>query len=126
MENVFEFLKFGIVGLMNTIISIVIYWVLLRLNINFLVANIISYSLGVINSYYFNSRWVFSSTNERRSTLLKFIIVNLIVLVITTNILKLLVDSININPYLAQLFTVAIGMVINFILNKFWTFKVEV
>ncbi|PEN31899.1 sugar translocase, partial [Bacillus wiedmannii] len=48
---------------------------------------------------------------------------NLIVLAFNTLCLFILVDKLTFNAFIAQIFAIGVGMVINFILNKIWTFN---
>ncbi len=50
-------------------------------------------------------------------------IVNLIVLAFNTISLFILVDKLLYNEFIAQIFAIGIGMMINFFLNKIWTFN---
>ncbi len=59
-----KFLKFGLVGIFNTLITIISYIILVKFGMNYLVANIISYLIGVANSYYWNKNWVFQSNSK--------------------------------------------------------------
>ncbi|PEY34073.1 sugar translocase [Bacillus cereus] len=118
-----KFLKFGLVGIFNTLITIISYIILVKFGMNYLVANIISYLIGVANSYYWNKNWVFQSNSKNLSIFLKFMIVNLIVLAFNTISLFILVDKLLYNEFIAQIFAIGIGMMINFFLNKIWTFN---
>ncbi|CAI8853976.1 GtrA domain-containing protein [Bacillus sp. IT-79MI2] len=118
-----KFLKFGLVGIFNTLITIISYIILVKFGINYLIANIISYLIGVANSYYWNKNWVFRSNGKNLSIFLKFLIVNLIVLAFNTFSLFILVDKLLYNEFIAQIFAIGIGMMINFFLNKIWTFN---
>lgn len=118
-----KFLKFGLVGIFNTLITIISYIILVKLGMNYLIANIISYLIGVANSYYWNKNWVFRSNSKNLSVFLKFMTVNLIVLAFNTLSLFILVDKLLYNEFIAQIFAIGIGMMINFFLNKIWTFN---
>jgi putative flippase GtrA len=116
-------LKFGTVGIFNTLITIGSFMLLLSVGVNYLLANIISYGLGVINSYYWNKNWVFEATSGQKNLFLKFVVVNLITLLINTLSLYLLVNYLGIHPIIGQFISTGIGMVINYLLNKRWTFN---
>ncbi|PFA20535.1 MULTISPECIES: GtrA family protein [Bacillus cereus group] len=118
-----KFLKFGLVGIFNTLITIISYIILVKFGVNYLIANIISYLIGVANSYYWNKNWVFQSNGRNLSVFLKFLIVNLIVLAFNTLSLFILVDKLLYNEFIAQIFAIGIGMIMNFFLNKVWTFN---
>ncbi|EJR00831.1 MULTISPECIES: GtrA family protein [Bacillus cereus group] len=118
-----KLLKFGLVGIFNTLITIISFWILLKFDMNYLVANTISYLIGVANSYYWNKNWVFKPNNKGTSMFFKFLTVNLIVLAFNTLCLFVLVDKLTLNASTAQIFAIGVGMVINFVLNKIWTFN---
>ncbi|MBH0161737.1 GtrA family protein [Fictibacillus sp. 26RED30] len=119
-----KFLKFGAVGIVNTLITIGSFMFLLYLDMNYIFANITAYALGVINSYYMNSFLVFKVKTRDVNLFLKFVLVNICTLVINTAILFIFVDKFSVLPIIAQILATGFGMVINFVLNKIWTFKV--
>jgi putative flippase GtrA len=126
MKELFRFIRFGIVGVMNTLITIVSFWILSKIGVGYITANIISYLIGVVNSYFFNSRWVFKVDSKKSSRGVRFLIINLIVLVINTGLLILFVDKVGLNKYVAQILVIGICMVLNYFLNRKWTFSEEV
>ena len=118
------FLKFGTVGVLNTGITIVSYMIFIFFGINYLLANIFAYGLGVINSYFWNRRWVFKETQKtnQQYVFVKFVLVNLLTLGITTGILFILVQYLYIQEIIAQVLATGVGLIFNFLLNKTWTF----
>ena len=58
-QSLIQFVKFGIVGLSNTLISYVVYVVLVFFSVYYLVASLIGFLVSVINAYYWNDRYVF-------------------------------------------------------------------
>lgn len=123
MKNYIQFIKFGIVGLSNTFITFVVYFILVKLNVYYVTANIIGYMAGVINSFFWNSSWVFKKSKKDLNLLVKFVIVNLITLAITSFVLYIGADKLNISKYVAQIISTIIGILFNYTLNKLWTFK---
>ncbi|QCJ44133.1 GtrA family protein [Bacillus sp. S3] len=122
-----EFLKFGVVGMINTLITIGCFTVLVYSGINYITANIIAYMLGMINSFIWNKNWVFQ-TNANTGLLLmcgKFIAVNLITLGFTTILLFILVGHQYFHLSIAQIISTGFGLLINYGLNRKWTFKVS-
>ena len=90
----------------------------------YIIANVIAYVIATINSYIWNSRWVFKYKGEdKKETTTKFILLNLAGLALNTMILYLLVDLIGLNKLIALVITTVIVMVINYIVNKIWVFK---
>lgn len=75
-ELLMQFVKFGIVGLSNTVISYVIYVVTLILfqknnlipSVDYLAAQVIAFVLSVLWSFYWNNKFVFEKAdNEERN-----------------------------------------------------------
>jgi len=123
IENFKQFIKFGIVGVANTAITIATYSLLVYLGVNFIIANITGYAIGIVNSYIWNSKYVFNIDKSNYGVMVKFIGVNLIVLIINTLLLYFLVKVILWNKYYSQYVTVIVGFFINYILNKICVFK---
>ena len=127
-RGVRQFVKFGIVGASGFIVNLVVFTLLQRIvpdHAKPLQYNII-YSLaflaGGVSNYYFNRIWTFRSTGHAFREGAQFLTVSAIALVVG------LVVSALVSPWLGHghktwfVATVA-GIVINFFLNKYWTFK---
>jgi putative flippase GtrA len=123
MKELYRFIKFSIVGVSNTLLTLLIYMLLLNFGVYFVTANIIGYAVGVCNSYFWNSKYVFERTDTRYNTIPKFIVVNLIILGVTTILLYLFAEKLGMGKYLSQAIVIPTGMAFNYGLNKVWTFK---
>lgn len=110
------------VGIINTLITVVSFNVLVFINMNYLIANCIAYFLGVINSYLLNSKFVFHETRNK-DNMVKFLIVNILVLGFNSLILYVGVNDLHINVSISQIISMILGTFLNFILNKVWVFK---
>lgn len=131
-----QFIKFGIVGLSNTIISYLLYAVVLLLlqkkmlfpKIDYLLAQIVAFVLSVLWSFYWNNRMVFVVEEGRKRSLWKSLIktyisysftglfLNSILLIVWVNIL-------GISEFIAPIINLIVSVPLNFIINKFWAFK---
>lgn len=133
-----QFVKFGLVGVSNTIISYVLYAASLivfkKLAIlsgtDYLVAQIISFVLSVAWSFYWNNKLVFTvEEGEHRSVwraLLKtYVSYSFTGLFLNTILLVFWVDLLHISEFLAPIFNLLINVPINFVINKFWAFKTQ-
>lgn len=65
---------------------------------------------------------MFKSDRNSKYLFLKFLFINLITLGINTLILFLLVYNLQLNLIISQIIATGVGMIFNFILNKYWTF----
>lgn len=128
--EVYQFIKFGIVGASNTLIAYVIYSICVYLGTHYLLANALGFFISVLNAYYWSDRFVFKKgEGEARSaiwTLAKtYIAYGSTGLLLASILLYLYVDKLHISEYIAQLLVLVITIPLNFIINKFWSFKTK-
>lgn len=125
-EASLQFVKFGIVGVLNNLISYGTYLALWFLGVHYMIANIIGFSVSVFNSYYWNNKYVFSSDKKRVwwKTFFKTYISYAGTGIILSNILLFLwVDKIGISAIISPIINLIITVPINFVVNKFWAYK---
>lgn len=135
-QSFMQFVKFGIVGVSNTLISYFIYLgTLVCLNnvnstgkYNYLIASVVSFILSVLWSFYWNNKYVFKKDdNEERSlfkTLIKTYISYSFTGLFLNNILLILwVQVLHVSEFIAPLVNLIISVPLNFLINKFWAFK---
>lgn len=67
-----QLLKYGVIGVMNTLITLASFYLFnTKLGLPYGISNIIAYVLGVINSFLWNRNWVFKTgVNVKREALL--------------------------------------------------------
>ena len=133
-ETAVQFIKFGIVGVSNTVISYLINIAVLfllqpyRFIWDYVAGNIIAFILSVLWSFYWNNRMVFVlGEGEHRSiwkSLLKTYIAYGFTGIILNNILSWLwVSVIGISKYIAPLINLIMSVPLNFVINKLWAYK---
>lgn len=127
-KTVFQFIKFGIVGVSNTLINYAVYFILVYFGVHYLAGNAVGFFVSVANAFYWNNRVVFRRQEGRGRNLLHAFVKSLISysfssLFLTSVLLYLWVDCLQISPYLAAIINLAITVPLNFVLNKFWAFK---
>ena len=119
-----SYIKFALVGVMNTLLNWSIFFILTKVELYYIVANVIAYLIATIHSYFWNSIWVFKYNNGSKiKSSIKFIVLNIIGLLINTIILYVLVDIFNINKLISLMLTTVIVMIINYVANKVWVFN---
>lgn len=121
--DIVQFIKFGIVGLSNTVIGLGSYYLFLYLGCHYMIANILSWILSVFNAFYWNSKYVFKTTNTWLKALLKTYVSYGISFIIGAIILYILVEIVNISDIIAPVLVLVITIPLNFILNKLWTYN---
>lgn len=131
-----QFIKFGIVGVSNTLISYVLYVLSLlmfqKLNVfqqmDYLIAQVIAFVLSVLWSFYWNNKMVFQQKeNKKRSlwkTLLKtYMAYSFTGLFLNSILLILWVDMLHISEFIAPMLNLLISVPLNFFINKLWAFR---
>lgn len=69
-----QLLKYGVIGVLNTLITLVTFYLLnTKLGLSYGISNVTGYILGVINSFLWNRNWVFKTKNNLRRELLLFV-----------------------------------------------------
>lgn len=123
-RGVRQFVKFGIVGLSSTVIDWSIFYLLNHYSIYYLTAKVMSFSVAVVNSFIWNRRWTFRSTDPDRSKeFTKFLFISLIGLVINALIMYIAVTIFGQRKIVGLIFATGITTFWNFLANKFYTFK---
>ncbi len=118
-----EFIKYAISGTINTLITLIVYNILIQIGVNYMISNGIAYFLGIVNGFVLDKIWVFKSNKNVVILFSKFIIVNIISLFFNSTLLFILVNNIGLDNILSQLIsTISTGM-FNYIMNRVWTFS---
>ncbi|MBA7539032.1 hypothetical protein ES705_31310 [subsurface metagenome] len=121
-NNYLPFIKFCAIGVINATIYYVVYYILLTLDVNYLIACTVGYFFGILNGYIWSSKFVFN-TNKSINNMMKFFIVYISALFINLGIMYICVDCYNINKLIAPIIAIGIGTIYNYSLNKTWTFR---
>lgn len=136
VDSLIQFIKFGFIGITNTIVSYVLNILVLfamapfHVFWDYIVGNTIAFLLSVLWSFYWNNRFVFTvEEGKKRSigkTLLKTYISYGFTGIILNNILSWIwITFLGISKYIAPLINLIISVPLNFIINKMWAFKSE-
>ena len=59
VKTAVQFVKFGIVGVSNTLISLAIYYIGLYFGIYYVFSNVLGFFAGTLTAYYWNYLYVF-------------------------------------------------------------------
>lgn len=134
-QMLLQFIKFGIVGVSNSLINYFAYVASLLLfreihwfeATDFLAAQIVAFVLSVLWSYYWNNRYVFVEGSQSASwivTLAKtFAAYSFTGLILSEALLLLWVNVVGLSEFVAPIVNILICFPINFLINRFWTFK---
>jgi len=127
-RGVRQFVKFGIVGASGLLVNLALFTVLQHFTPvaeqrgRFLANYSVSFLAGGVSNYFLNRVWTFRSSGHALMQGIKFITVSLLALGVGLVVSHVLV------PYLGPghrtwLAATLSGIVVNFFVNKYWTFK---
>jgi putative flippase GtrA len=118
-----QFVKYGIVGASNTILTFVIYTVAVEAGMQYLLALIVGYLAGSLNSYVFNRRWTFDAGHRAHGTVgSRFAVVQALAIGANLALLYLLVHHLGIHKVVAQAILTVPVLAVTFFVNRAWSF----
>lgn len=124
-EHIKPLVKFGIVGVSNTIIDFVVFY-LLSFAIPEYLAKAVSFTLSVVNSFIWNRWWTFERKGRApKEEMIKFLLVNLLTLCINLVMYWFWRDLLGLNKVWSFILTAPFVTLTNYILNRFWVFTKE-
>ncbi|MBQ6167857.1 MAG: GtrA family protein [Muribaculaceae bacterium] len=135
-----QLLKYGVIGVLNTLITLVTFYLLnTKAGLSYGISNVTGYVLGVINSFLWNRNWVFKTNNDFKRELVLFVVGFLICLALQLAVSGILLEGLgwknlpdNIIPFFpmqkaGQNIVMVLAMVVytlaNYTYNRFVTFK---
>ncbi len=133
-----QFVKFGMVGVMNTLIDYAAYFVSLKIfeyfnlfgDKAYLPSSFIGFAVSVSNAFYWNDKYVFAKgedeTRSRFQSYVKTVSSYAVTgLGLKTILLWLFITVIGMSNVLAPVLIIFIIVPINFLLNKLWAFRTK-
>lgn len=116
--------RFAVVGVGNTLVDLGMFTLLAQvLGTNVYLAQVLGYSAGTLNSYILNRSWTFRAGGRFFSpTLVKFLVLNLCMLGLSTAVLYLAYDRGGLPKLPAKVVATGVTMAVSFLLNRFWVF----
>lgn len=112
-----EFFRFLLVGISNTLVTYVVYLLLLPF-LPYLYAYTLAYCAGVLNSYFMSVYFVFRKTVSLRS-FLRFPFVYVAQYFLGASILWLLVGKLGLAPAWAMAVVIVVAVPITFVAGRF-------
>lgn len=116
-----QVIKYIFFGLLNTVITFVLYVFLIKLGVQYLIASTICYGVGIIEGFIFNGVFVFGG-KLKLSSLSKYSLVYVVAYFINVTMLYCLVDYVEINQILSQIIVTVIVTLLSFKLVKWLVF----
>lgn len=131
IKTIAQFISFGLVGALNTVIYLIIYYFFVIINKNlYIIGSIAGYVVSILNAYYWNSKFVFKTTklesdNSGTKSLVKTFASYGLTLLLSITLLYVMIEKIHISDKIAPLFNLLVTVPLNFILIKYWALKMN-
>jgi putative flippase GtrA len=114
--------RFLVVGISNTLISFLVYRVLIAVNVWYVVAAPVAFGVGALNGYVFNRRWTFAARDTRRARIL-YVSVAVAGALATSMLVLLFVDGFGLGRVWAYVVAIPPVTLATFAANRLWTFS---
>lgn len=117
--------KFVVVGISNSIISYLVFIITFNSLLigNAFASQAISYSAGILWSFFWNEKWTFSSERRKSILLISFFFLQITLLVLSSLMMGFAEKYLDCNITLMWFLVMGFITVINFILSKTLVFK---
>lgn len=123
-EKYRNLILYGLIGGSCALLDFIVYSGLCSI-IPFLVANVISTHCGIFCSFFLNRKYNFKVEDNTLRRFFSFYTVGLLGLAVSEGLLFLMVNYFGIEKIVSKLITVVVVALLQFVLNKFITFKTK-
>lgn len=121
-----QFTKFGLVGVSNTLITLLVYTLLVKvLGVWYVAASALGFAVGAVNGFLWNRAWTFRGHVGDALTPIRWSVVQGCGLLVNSGLVFVFVDGAGMGKLLGQVLTIAIVTVLTFAANRSWTFRVR-
>ena len=118
-----EFMRFCLVGTVNTGVDFTVFIVLSNMGVLLLVAQCVSYTCGIFNSFLLNRTWTFRERGQSLGQMIRFLVLNLCTLTITYGLLDYFHDHLAWPLLVCKLLATGASLVINYAGSRLWIFS---
>lgn len=122
-KEIKQFIMYVIVGGFTTLVNYIIYFVLIKTNQGWLIANTIAWATAVLFAFYSNRKVVFQSTQKAKQEASQFFMMRLATLVVENLLLFLLIQLLGFHVYISKIAVSFITVIANYGLCKFKIFN---
>jgi len=121
-----EFVKFGVVGGMGTLINIAVLYLLTeKFGLYYMVSAVFSFMIAISHNFVLNKAWTFKENvkEEIGKKYFQFVFANVLVLIVNLSLLYFFTEFFGLYYIFSQLLATFITLFLNFFINKAWTFS---
>ncbi len=126
MPVVEQFLKFGLVGVSNTLLTFVVFTILVKvLGVWYVAASAIGFVVGACNGFLLNRSWTFKGHSGGSSAALRWTVVQGCGLGADLGLIYLFVNGAGLADLVGQAIAIALVVGATFFANRTWTFRMH-
>lgn len=117
-----QFVKFGVVGVSNTLISLLVYYIFLFINSDlYLIGNAVGFTVSTFNAYFWNNRFVFKKGKKEKNitVIVKTYLSYGFSFFVSEGLMYLLVEILNVSKRIAPIAILFVTIPLNFLLNNY-------
>ena len=120
-----QFIKFGAVGALNTIISLICYYLFIWISPKlYLPGQVVGFLVSVLNAYYWNNRYVFRSGRKWSWKDLFHSYVAYGGTALLSALLSILeIEVLHWSAWIVPIINLCITVPVNFLTHKFWVYR---
>ena len=123
LMDVHKFIRFSLVGILNTVVFYGIYYVLLQVGIWYVLSLTIGNVVAIFNSYVMNKIFTFKTKKKLLNESFKFFVVAGIQYLLNLLIVHICVSFIGISAEFAGFIAISISVFLSYFGHKLWTFR---
>ena len=126
MPIVEQFLKFGIVGVSNTLLTFVVFTILVKVfGLWYVAASALGFVVGACNGFLLNRRWTFRGHSGGSSAALRWTVVQGCGLLADLGLIYLFVTGAGLPKLVGQALAIGLVVGVTFFVNRTWTFRMH-
>jgi putative flippase GtrA len=123
-----QFFKFGLVGVSNTAVSLGVYYLVLWMNPDlYMLGSVLGTILSIFNAFIWNDLFVFTGNPKDFKSVMKRLGKTYVsyggTSALSTALLWVEVELLFVSELYAPIINLVITIPLNYLINKFWTFK---
>lgn len=118
-----RFIKFLCVGSINTLLNYFVFFVLLKLGIDYRISGAIGFLSGAVCGFFLNRKITFNSTVNINKGLIKYLLVQVFCLGVHITVITIAAEIFNSPKELSQVFGIAVTTFLNYFMIKKLVFK---
>jgi len=127
-QLLWQFIKFGLVGVSNTVVSMAVYYLFLWIDPKlYMVGSVLGTILSIANAFIWNDLFVFSGNPKDFKSVMRRLGKTYVsyggTSLLSTVLLWLEVTLLHVGKVYAPIVNLVITIPLNYLINKFWTFK---